>query len=113
MPAPQPPPPWRIVPEPGSRLEQLLDSVEAAKARADEAEAQAKSITEAIKAEAVRLAPPGTTVIILAGAAHRPEFTVGWQETWRLNSKQLKAEQLVTWVKYAVKSGTWKLTKAK
>jgi hypothetical protein len=106
-------PPWRIVAPPGSRLEQLLDQLGDARARADEAEAFAKSVADSIKAEVIPQAPRGTTSIIVAGTAYRPEFIVRWTETWRLDSKRLKAENLVTWVKYAVKGGTWKLEKAR
>jgi hypothetical protein len=113
--APQPdaPPPWRIVAPQGSRLEQLLDQLEDARARVDEAEAFAKSVSDSIKAEVVPQAPPGTTAIVCAGTAYRPEWVIRWTESWRLDSKRLKAENLVTWVKYAVKGGTWKLEKAR
>jgi hypothetical protein len=108
-----PPPPWRVVAPPGSRLEQLLDQLEDARARADEADKQAKAIADSIKAEVIPQAPQGTTSIVIAGSAWRPEFVVRWTESWRFDSKRFKAERLADWVRYAIKGGTWKLEKAR
>jgi hypothetical protein len=107
------PPPWRVVPPPGSRLEQLADELDAARAAVDAAKKHEKSVADSIKAEIIPLAPRGTTSIVLAGTAYRPEWYCHWVESWRLDSKRLKAEKLVTWVQYAVKGGSWKLEKAK
>jgi hypothetical protein len=112
-PAQDGPPPWRYAAPPGSRAEQLLDSLETARAEADEAEARAKNISDSIKAEVIPLAPPGTTTIIVAGTPYRPEFLVRWTESWRFDTKRFKAERLADWVRYAVKGGSWKLEKAK
>lgn len=112
-PPPDAPPPWRVVAPPGSRLEQLADELDAARAAVDEAKKREKSIADSIKAEVIPQAPQGTTSIVLAGTAYRPEWICHWVESWRLDSKRLKAEMLPTWVRYAVKGGTWKLEKAR
>lgn len=112
-PPPDAPPPWRVVPEPGTRLEQLADELDAARAAVDAAKKHEKSVADSIKAEVIPQAPRGTTSIVLAGTAYRPEWYCHWVETWRLDSKALKRDNLVTWVKYAVKGGTWKLEKAR
>ena len=106
-------PPWRVMPEPGTRLEQLADELDAARAAVDAAKKHEKMVADAIKAEVIPKAPQGTTTVVLAGSAYRPEWICHWVETWRLDSKRLKAEDLVTWVRYAVKGGTWKLEKPK
>lgn len=97
-----------VQPQPGSRLEQLQAVYADAKARADEASAQLKAITDAIKTELTALAPIGETRIALQSEAG-PRLRLTYSEAWRLDSKRLKAEVPETWVRYAKKSGSWTL----
>jgi len=90
-----------------TRLGQLHAAYAAAKAEADAAAELLKTITDGIKlelgqrahgAERIRLSTPGAPVMQLARS-----------ETWRLDSKRLKAEYPETWVRYAVKGESWTL----
>jgi hypothetical protein len=107
-PAPRPAP-FRLVPQPGSRLYELQALLEAARAAAAEAEARAKAVADGIKAEAVAQAPPGTESVIIAGRPGVREWCCHYVRSWRLNSKRVKAEQPVLYAAYAVESGTWKV----
>lgn len=106
-------PPVNVTPEPGSRLEQLHARYEMAKAKADEAEAELKTITDAIKAEALALVDGNVTAIELTHWAGVPiPLRLTYVESWRVDAKRLKAEDPVAYAMYATKSGTWQLRKA-
>lgn len=99
--------------EPGSRLEELLAMYEPLKAAAEEAASRFKAVTDALKAELPALAPEGTAAITLSGVPGLPVLHQTWVETWRLDSKQLKADDPVTYVRYAVKGGHWEVRAAR
>lgn len=93
---------------PGSRLEQLLAQYESAKAEAAEAADKFDAVTKAIKGELTRM-HPGQPVVRLTGAPGMPQLIMRWKQSWRLDSKRLKAEQPELYVRYAVRGGTWEL----
>lgn len=93
--------------EPGSRLEQLHGEYLAAKAEESSAKARAKAATDALKREMTDAAP-GATTVDLEGAAGKA-LHLTFVETWRFNSVQFKADDPETYVRYAEKSGSWKL----
>jgi hypothetical protein len=104
--------PARRVPvtaQPGSRLEELLASYEPLKAAAEEAASRFKAVTDALKAELPALAPEGTTAITLSGAPGLPVLHQTWVSSWKFDVKQLKADDPVTYVRYASKGGHWEL----
>lgn len=102
------PPPLSVLAPPGSRLEELLASYEAAKAAAETATSRFKAITDGIKSE-LSGTYPGTAEMILSGAPGLPSLKLAWRLTWRLNSKQLKEDNPLLYVQYAEQSGTWEL----
>jgi hypothetical protein len=109
-----PPPPYRLVPEQGTRLADLRGQLEAARAAADEAAARAKQIADAMKSEAVAMAPPRTETIIIAGAPGVPDWNCHWVPSRGLDVKRIKAERRDIYDYYQKPpSGTWKIEKAR
>ena len=98
----------KVAAEMGSRLEQLHAAYGEAKARADEATKQLKAITDGIKLELTSAAPDAPK-IDLAASPTLPALRLQWVESWRLDSKRLKVDDPETWVRYAVKGGSWVL----
>lgn len=90
------------------RLAQLHAAYADSKARRDEADAQFKAISDAIKSELTTLAPEGSTRIGLTGD-HGPALGLTYAESWRIDSRRLKREDPETYVRYAVQSGSWTL----
>ena len=112
--APVPQQPAVVKSRKGSRLAALLDAYPAAKAMADEAAAQLKAITDGIKLEASQQAPDQPKVTICpAGGSEAPTLELDYRESWRIDSRKLKAEDPETYVRYAKKSGAWYLNVAK
>lgn len=101
------PGPYVVQAAAGTRLEQLQAAYAEAKARADEAAAQLKAITDAIKLELTQAAPEEQRIELRGPAG--PALRLTWSESWRLDSKRLKVDQPETWVRYAKKSGSWTL----
>lgn len=93
--------------EPGSRLEQLHAEYWEAKAEKEGAEARLKGAVDALKVE-LTVAAPDQPKVELHGAAGRP-LALTYIESWRMDTKKLKAEQPLIYVTYASKSGSWKL----
>jgi hypothetical protein len=106
------PKPAQVTPQAGTRLEQLHALYEEAKARKDEAEKALKAITDGIKSEVFSQLPEGATAATIAGQAG-PPLAMTYVESWRLDSKRMKSEDPELYVRYAVKSGTWKLEKVR
>lgn len=100
--------PFLVKPTPDSRLEQLHAQYATAKAEADRANEVLKAITDAIKLEVTQAAPDGEARIDLH-SAHGPALRLSYIESWRLDSKRLKADNPGIYVKYAKKSGAWQL----
>jgi len=94
----------------GSRLEQLQATFRETKAALSAAEAAHKAIVDAIKGELDAMRPEGVTRIDLVGAV---PLRMAWVESWRFDSKKLKTDDPVTYVRYAKKSGYWTLGEAK
>lgn len=97
--------------EPGSRLEQLHAEYIEAKALAASAKERADAATDALKLVLTEAAP-GASTVELEGTAG-PKLHLGYSETWRFDSKKFKADDPVTYVRYASKSGSWTLRVAK
>lgn len=102
------PEPHAVVAEQGTRLEQLHAAYADAKAAADEAAARLKAITDALKVELTAAAGPEARRIELTSGPG-PALRLTYTESWRLDSKRLKAEHPETWVAYAKKGGSWTL----
>jgi len=109
---PAPVGPVRITTEPGTRLEQLHAQYDAAKAERDAAEEKFKGISDAIKLE-MTIASEGSTRVLLAGTQGATPLQLAYVESWRVDAKRLKAENPLTYVTYAVKSGSWRLAPVK
>ena len=103
-----PQPPYAVIAQPGTRLEQLQAEFASAKAAKDEAEARLKTITDGIKTE-LQTAVPNLTAIDLRGAEGVPTLELRYVESWRVDSTKLKREDPETYVRYAKKSGSWRL----
>jgi hypothetical protein len=101
-------PPYAVVAQPGTRLEQLQAEYPSAKAAAKEADDRLKAITDGIKAE-LQGAVPDRPSIELRGAGDVPTLELRYVESWRVDSTKLKREDPETYVRYAVKSGSWRL----
>lgn len=102
-----PEPPLTIVPGVGSRLSQLHAAYTDAKAAADEAASRLKGITDSIKAELTAQAPNKTRLVLKSG--NGPALALTYAESWRVDTKRLKAENPLVYVTYAVKGGSWSL----
>lgn len=106
-------PPVSVTPEPGGRLEQLLAQYDDLKAKADEAAARLKTITDGIKAEGAAWGDPvGATAVEFVSPYLAAPLRLSYVESWRLDAKRMKAEDPETYVRFAVKGGSWQLRKA-
>lgn len=103
-------PPVAIVPGQGSRLEQLHALYADLKEKADAAAAEFRTVSDAIKAELAQQAP-GHERVELRGEAG-PALRLTYTESWRIDSRKLKAEDPVTYASYAKKSSAWVLKAA-
>lgn len=105
------PEPVQVVPKKNSRLAQLHERYAEAKAAADGAEKALSAIKDAIKLELTQTDPEQRRFQLLPapGVEARP-LNLTYTESWRLNSTQLKKDQPETWVRYAKKSGSWRLS---
>lgn len=98
-----------IRPVPDSRLDQLLAQYDLAKAEADKAAETLKPITDGIKSElAAQLADGETVLEVTSDHLARP-MRLSNVESWRVDAKKLKAEDPLTYVRYAVQGHSWKL----
>lgn len=100
--------PPRVAVQPGSRLDDLLAVYADLKPQVDELEKRLKTLTDAIKAELMNAAPGAERVDVAHAALVQP-LRLSYVETWRLDSKTLKADDPETYVRYAVKGGSWQL----
>lgn len=100
-------------PNPGTeaseRLEQLLAQYDLVKAEAAKAEEALKAITDGIKQELMAAAPEGETDIRVDSPDLTRPLRLQAVESWRVDSKKLKAEAPETYVRYATKSVSWRL----
>lgn len=102
-------PPRVIEPAPDSRLEQLLAQYDLAKAEAEKAAEALKAISDGVKAElAAQLAEGETALEVTSDLLARP-LRLSNVESWRVDAKKLKAEDPVTYVRYAVQGHSWRL----
>lgn len=94
------------------RLAALHAEYADAKAAADGAAERLTAIKDGIKAEMAAAAPEGQTKIVLTGF-DGPTLQLTYAESWRVDSRKLKAEDPETYVRYAKKSGSWTLAPVK
>lgn len=107
------PPVPQVIPADGSRLGQLLTARAAAVAARDEAQQRLDAVNAGIKTEVAARTPDGARKITIAGSAHWPRMTMTWIRPWRLDSKRLKAEDPVTYARWAKQDpGYWDLRAA-
>lgn len=92
----------------GSRLESLLAAYADLKPRADDLTARLKSVTDAIKAE-LTAAQPGAGRIDVTHEVLTQPLRLTYVESWRLDTKRLKADAPEIYVRYAVKGSKWEL----
>lgn len=104
----QTPPAAQATVPPGSRLEDLLATYAQLKPQADELAERLKAVTDAIKAE-LSAAAPGAQRVDVAHPVLAQPLRLSYVESWRLDTKRLKAEAPETYVRYAVKGGKWEL----
>ncbi|RGC68444.1 hypothetical protein C5N14_13740 [Micromonospora sp. MW-13] len=93
---------------PGSRLDDLLAAYAELKPAAEEMAARLKTVTDAIKAE-LTTAMPDVRRIDVAHEALAQPLRLSYVESWRLDTKALKAEKPEVYVRYAVKGNKWEL----
>lgn len=98
--------------QPTSRLSELLAAYAELKPKVDEWADQLTAITDAIKAD-LQAAAPGATQVEVNHPALAQPLRLSYVESWRLDSKVLKAADPETYVRYAVKGGSWQLRAVK
>lgn len=107
-------PPRQVQPRSNSRLAQLHASYAAAKAAADEANAALKAVTDAIKLEVTSVDANARRFELLpANGVEAPALRLTYTESWRVDAKKLKRDDPETYVRYATKSGSWRLAPAR
>lgn len=100
--------PVRIPATANERLAQLHAAYDEAAAQYDAASSHFDAIKTGIKAELAALAPEGATRLALTGD-HGPTLSLTHSESWRVDSRKLKAEDPETYVRFAKKSESWTL----
>lgn len=106
--APQPEaPPVQIAPRGNSRLAHLHAAYAERKAAADAATSELKAVVDGIKAELANAAP-GAERVDLVGPG-LPPLGLRHVESWRLDSRALKAADPETYVRFARQSHSWAL----
>lgn len=97
-----------VVPEAGSRLDQLAAQYDALYLRAIEADERLKACKDGIKAE-LAAARPGETSVVL----HHPSLTkplrLSAKTSWRVDTKKLKTEYPAIYAYAAKQSTSWEL----
>ena len=97
-----------ITPAPDSRLAQLLAEFEAAKRAAEAAHERLNMIKDGIKAELTAAAPGAEKVRVHSDHLTQP-LQLSARTEWRIDARRLKAEDPVTWVRYARRVTSWRL----
>jgi hypothetical protein len=96
---------------PGSRLEALLAEYERLKPLVDAARARLKAITDAVKVEGTAAAPDASRVDITSPVLSTP-LRLQARTSWRMDTKRMKAEDPLLYVRYAYQSTAWELRAA-
>jgi hypothetical protein len=108
------PRPRAVQPDPTSRLAQLHAAYADAKAAVDAAGDALKAITDAIKVELTSVDPNERRFeLVPAHGVTAVPLRLTYTESWRLDSTRMKKEDPETYVRYAKKSGSWRLAPAK
>jgi hypothetical protein len=100
----------QVIPAPGSRLEQLLDMRESARAAAKDAQDRLDAIDAGIKAE-VAATGPGQAAFDIAGSPHRAPLRLRYHAgTWYVPVGPLRARHPDVWSELKQqKRGYWQL----
>lgn len=101
------PEPVQVAAPSDSRLAQLQAEYADAKSAADAAGERLKAITDAIKLELTTAAPEHTKIDLAGGPG--PAMRLSYVERWSLDTRRMKAEDPLTYVRYAKKGGAWTL----
>ena len=108
------PGPRQVQPRSNSRLAALHAAYADAKAAVDAAGEQLKAITDAIKVELTAVDPNERRFeLVPANGVQARPLQLTYVESWRVDSTKLKREDPETYVRYAKKSGSWRLAPAK
>jgi hypothetical protein len=109
------PAPTVVAPQAGTRLEQLHAAYADAKAAADEANANLKTITDALKVELTQAAP-GSRRITLQGPTG-PALGLTYSESTRINTRaikpvldQIKTADPAQYARLMTTSGSWRIS---
>lgn len=101
-----------VHPEPNTRLDQLAAEYASLAPLAKEYSDRLEAIKEGIKAELANAAPGATKVRLTSSYLAKPLQLVARSE-WRIDSKRLKTEDPVTWVKFAKQLSYWRLEQSR
>ena len=104
------PPLPQVTPVPGSRLEQLLDMREAARAALSEAQERLSAIKAGIMTDAAA-AFPGAAVISITGGPNRPALRLRWHDgNWYVPAETLRNKYQGVWDELRKRQrGHWQL----
>lgn len=97
-----------IIPEPESRLAQLVGQYDMAKAESEKAAEALKAITDGIKYELTAAAPGETSIEVASPDLAQPLRVVAVTK-WLVDGPKLKATDPETYVRYAKQSTSWTL----
>ena len=112
QPGTAPPQPPQYTPPAGSRIEQLLDDLETARARVKDAESAVRSIRAGITNELTALYPQVPEVGIAAGR-NRPAYRMHWVTPRKFDKDRFEKEQPAAYASYlAWGTPHWRIDKA-
>lgn len=103
-----------LTPEPDSRLEQLVAQYDTAKDAFDAAKGRLDTLVDGIKVEAITAAA-GETKITIESPYLRKPLNLSHSAPWRVDVKRMKAEDPLTYVRWAKRDekGSWKLERVR
>lgn len=102
-------PPLTVHAEAGSKLEQLHALYDTLKAEADAATKKVKVVTDAIKLELTQLDADERRFELTSSVEGARPLRLAYVESWRIDSAKMKTEEPETYVRFAKKSGSWRL----
>jgi len=112
-PTPIPVPTPVVTPTPDSRLDQVTAEWARLKPQLEELTKRVDELSKAIKTETMAAAPEGSSEVILRHPSLDTPYRVHPVETWRLDSKSMKAADPVAYVRWSKKSTSWRLDPVK
>lgn len=105
--------PVQVVPEPGSRLDQLCAELGSLEPEAERMVERLETLKNAIKGELARLLPEGDTAAkAILRSPYLPEpRQLAASTRWIFDAKKCKAENPLIYATYAKQSTSWALRK--